>query len=148
MASVQTFSGSKILIQIGDGADPENFSRRCSINASRSIQGTASMVETTIPDCDDEEKVAWVIRDKDSVSYTISGEGVHAVEDISFFTNWLKSEQPKNIIALIASDSASPYQLTGRFHLTDYTVSGERKQRAQASLSLVSTEEVTSGTPA
>lgn len=141
-----TFNGSKILIKVGDGGDPEQFTTKCSINASRSVQGSATTVDTVVPFCgDNADDPAWTEREKDALSYTFTGEGVHDAADIEFFTGWLESAPSRNVEAVIADGVNGSYTLSGKFHLTEYQVSGARKEKAQASITLVSDGVVSRG---
>ena len=143
MAQPDTFNGSKILIKIGDGSDPEVFATKCTINASRSVQGTATTVDTVVPDCEDPDAPAWTEREKDALSYTLTGDGVHDAGDIEFFTEFLEQAASRNCQVIVADGIAGAFSLTGKFHLTDYQVSGARKEKAQGSMTFISDGVVT-----
>lgn len=138
MAQPKTFNGSKILIKIGDGADPETFATKCTINASRSVQGTATTVDTVVPDCDDPDAPAWTEREKDALSYTLTGDGVHDAGDIEFFATFLEEAGSRNCQVFIADGVQGAYMLSGKFHLTDWQASGARKEKTQGSMTFVS----------
>ena len=138
MTQVETFNGSKILIKIGDGADPEAFVHPCLINSSRSIQGSASTVDSVVPDCDDPDAPAWTEREKDALSYTITGEGLMHRADLAAYLAWLKSKDTKNIEAVLADGLSGAQVLTGAFHLTECQFSGARKEKVTVSITLVS----------
>jgi hypothetical protein len=138
MAQVETFNGSKILVKIGDGADPEVFSHPCLINSSRSIQGSVTTVDSVVPDCADPDAPAWTEREKDAISYTISGEGLMNRADIGPYLTWLKAAANKNVQAVIADGLSGAYVLSGAFHLTEFQISGNRKEKATVSITLVS----------
>lgn len=140
---VETFTGSKVLVKIGDGAGPEVFAHPCLINTSRSIQGSVTTVDSVVPFCDDPEAPAWIEREKDSISYTITGEGLMHASDIADYIAWLKSPLTKNVQAVIADGDAAGHVLSGAFHLTEFQVSGTRKEKATVSITLVSDGEVT-----
>lgn len=143
MAQVETFNGSKILIKIGDGADPEVFAHPCLINTSRSVQGSVTTVDSVVPDCADPDAPAWIEREKDSISYTISGEGLMNRADIADYLAWLKASMTKNVQVVIADGLSGAQVLSGAFHLTEFQISGTRKEKATCSITLVSDGVVT-----
>jgi len=144
MAQPTSFNGAKILVKVGDGGSPETFAHPCLINSSRSVQSTASTTESAIPDCDNPEAPAWLEREKDTLSVTITGEGIMDASDTSDYFAWLTSENSKNVKAVVNNGGgANEFTFDGKFHLTEFQVSGERKERAQVSITLVSTGPVT-----
>jgi len=142
MAPPTTFVGAKVLIKVGDGASPEVFAHPCLINSTRSVEGAATTVDSVIPDCNDQSLPAWITRDKDSLSYTVSGEGVVHADDIESYVNWLKQTAPKNCQIEI-NNGGTGQTLSGSFHLTAFSVNAERENRATVSITLLSTGEVT-----
>lgn len=140
MAAVDVFNGSKVLIKVGDGADPEVFTHPCLINTSRSVQESATTVDSVVPDCADLDAPAWTQREKDALSVTITGEGLVNKGDVASYQLWLRATAGKNVQYTI-DDGTTTY--VGNFHLTEFQVSGERKEKAQASITLVSNGAVT-----
>ncbi len=136
MAQPGSFNGSKILIMIGDGGDPETFAHPCLINSTRSVEGTATTVDSVIPDCADQDAPAWTSREKDALSYSISGEGICDDDSVAEYRAWLISPAAKNVKQVISSENGRT--LTGKFHLTTFSVTGERKGKATASIALIS----------
>lgn len=143
MAQPNTFTGAKVLIKIGNGADPEVFTHPCLINTTRSIQGSVTTVDSVVPDCDQPEDPAWVEREKDSISYTITGEGMMDLAAVGDYFAWLKNKAPKNIQAIVGQGMTGAHKLEGAFHLTEFQISGERKGKATVSITLVSDGVVT-----
>lgn len=139
MTKVETFNGSKVLVKVGDGEDPEVFAHPCLINTSRSIQGSATTVDSNVPDCADMDAPSWTEREKDALSYTITGEGLLHRSDIADYMAWLKSPNTKNIQAVVADGLSGAMVLSGAFHLTEFQVSGGgRKEKVTCSITLVS----------
>lgn len=138
MASVK---GIKVVLKVGDGATPEVFTSRCSINAQRGIKFTVDLQDTAEVDCTDPEKVAWLVRDKLSVSGEITGSGALHKEDLAFFFDWLKDPEPKNCRLIV--DVEDGYQWEGAWHLGDFEVTGDRGKRAEVSISMKSEGEIT-----
>lgn len=88
MAEVKHARGVKLLIKVGDGATPEVFETYCSINAERGITFTAGTNDQDIPDCQDPDAIAWVVREKTNLSASITGSGVLDTGDVQDFFDW------------------------------------------------------------
>lgn len=145
MAAVKHARGVKLLIKVGDGASPEVFSTPCSINAERGITFTAGSNDADIPDCSNPDAIAWVVREKTNLSASITGSGVLDTSDVQDFYDWLKSEDPKNIKVIVDVPSSDGGVIfTGAFHLTEFSITGNRAEKMQASISLSSSGEITS----
>lgn len=146
MAAVKHARGVKLLIKVGDGATPtEVFSTPCSINAERGITFTSGVNDQDIPDCSDPDAIAWVVREKTNLSASITGSGVLDTSDVQDFFDWLKSEDPKNIKVIVDVPSTDGgVVFTGAFHLTEFSITGNRGEKMQASISLSSSGEITS----
>ena len=95
-------------------------------------------------DCADPEAVAWVLREKTNLSAAITGSGVVNTPDIGEFFDWLASPDSKNCKVVIDVPSADGgVVFTGAFHLTEFSVTGNRGEKMQASVSLSSDGAVT-----
>lgn len=146
MAAVKHARGVKLLIKVGDGASPEEFATPCSINAERGITFTAGSNDQDIPDCANPDAIAWVVREKSNLSASITGAGVLDTSDVETFFDWLKSEDPKNVKVIVDVPSTDGGVIfTGAFHLTEFSITGNRAEKMQASISLSSSGEITSG---
>lgn len=66
--------GRLLLVQIGDGAEPEVFSNLCGIQ-TRSFNLSASEIETTIPDCNNPGGKVQRTAEPGIVNRTFSGSG-------------------------------------------------------------------------
>jgi hypothetical protein len=141
MAAVQTIKGHQLQILIGDGANPEVFTARCLINATRSLDLEATTRDTQVPDCDNPDDPDWIVREKDTLSVSVSGAGRLHIADSSFFNAWWKSKSPKNI--QIKENTAGGQTAAGSFHLIRFRRNGDRKDIVEAEIELVSTGEVT-----
>lgn len=139
MAAVKHARGVKLLLKVGDGADPEVFTAYCTINAARNIKGTATTNDFNIPDCSDPDLLAWVVREKVSLSYTVSGAGILNTPDIQDFADWLALATSKNCQIVVDVPSADGGVIfEGAFHLTDFEITGDRGSKMEANISLAS----------
>ncbi|WP_374833901.1 phage tail tube protein [Paenochrobactrum pullorum] len=85
MAKAKTIKGGKFRVLLGNDETPTVYSAPCGFT-QRSMSLNKSLEEIQIPDCDDPDKVDWTGRDASSLSMTISGEGVLAVDSLK---TWL-----------------------------------------------------------
>lgn len=138
-------SGSKLLVQIGNGATPtEVFTHRCMINTSRSINFTASMITDNIPPCpggEDDDAPAWTSSETDTLSCAIEGSGYFDAADDDFFFDWVTSGEGKNSKFKVNKVGASTY--TGKFKCTNFAITGAGKGKTTATISLINDGPVT-----
>lgn len=145
MAQVKHAKGVKLLLKVGDGADPEVFATYCTVNSERGITFTAGTNEQDIPDCTDPDKLAWVAREKSNLSASFTGSGVLNTPDVEDFFDWYKSEDAKNAKVIVDVPSADGgVVFSGAWHLTEFAITGNRGEKMQASISLASDGEITS----
>lgn len=139
MAVVKTMNGTKLLVQIGNGATPEVFTADCLINAERGIQFSADTNEFIVPDCDAPDEPAWKETTKDGLSATITGGGMLHTSSIETWFNWFKDDATKNVrVKVDVTGANGGGYWEGAFHLTGFEVNGERNQKAAVSVTLIS----------
>lgn len=140
MAEIKHARGVKLLIKVGDGATPtEVFETYCSINAERGVTFTAGTNDQEVIDCADLEAIAWVLREKTNLSASITGSGTVNTPDVGDFFDWLVSPDSKNCKVIIDVPSADGGVIfSGKFHMTEFSVTGNRGEKMQASISLAS----------
>lgn len=137
MAQVDVVNGEKILILIGDGATPtELFAHPCLINTDRGIAFSATTTSEMVPDCTDPGAPGWVDTEKDALSASISGSGMLDVASIEEFDDWFRSPDSRNVKVKV--DKAGGSTWTGKFHLTEFSITGSRKAKSTCSITLVS----------
>ena len=145
MAAVKHARGVKLLLKVGDGEDPEVFSAFCSINASRGISFTSATRDFAVPDCTDPDEIAWLAREKESLSVSVTGAGMVNTPDVQAFFDWFKSEDSKNCQVVVDVPSVDGGVIfEGAFHLTEFSITGDRGGKMETSISLASDGEVTS----
>jgi len=126
MTLVKTTRWSELVLKVGDGAVPEVFTPVCTINAARGITFNANTTEDSIPDCDDLQKLQWLIREKVSLSVDVTGSGKVHKPDVKKFVDWQQSPNPKNcIVVLDDEDPANVIQFEGAYHLTTFSMGGD-----------------------
>ena len=108
--TVATFG--KFLLLLGDGASPEVFSAPCGFT-DRSLELKADTNSTQVPDCDNPDAPAWETKDISTLSVTVTGQGVLALEALPKWRDWYFSATPKNVrvqLALPAGKGPGYYQ--------------------------------------
>lgn len=145
MALVKAMNGTSLLVQIGDGADPEVFAHDCLINTTRGIQFQSQTNRQTLPDCDAPDALAWQSLSKDGLTATINGEGTLHTVSIKDWAEWFGGNDGKNIRVLLNGVTLANGggHWAGSFKLTGWQVTGERNQHATASVTLESDGPVT-----
>lgn len=145
MAAVKHARGVKLLIKVATEAAPTVFTAYCSINAERGITFTAGTNDQEIVDCENPDAIAWMVREKSNLSAAITGSGVLDTGDVQDFYDWLTGEGPRNVKVIVdvpALDGGVIF--TGAFHLTEFSITGNRGEKMQASISLSSDGAITS----
>jgi len=141
MAEPTTLTGDQILIQIGNGADPQVFAHPCLINTDRGIQWSSNVISELVPDCAAPGAPAWNRTEVDGLNATITGAGMYDLGSEEEFFDWWKSGLNKTI--KVKTGGVGGGTFTGTFKLTEFGVSGARKTRATASVTLVSDGPIT-----
>lgn len=139
MAKPKTFNGTKLLVQIGDGASPEVFTHSCLINASRQIQFTSDTNDFVVPDCADPDAPGFKERVVDGLGAEITGAGVAGSDLIEALFDWWKTGDSKNIRVAIdvpTGDGGGYWSMAAK--LPSFSVSGDRSQKGQFECSILS----------
>lgn len=131
--------GSQLLVQIGDGADPEVFTHPCTINADREFALETTFNDETQIDCDDPEAAAWLERTPDTKAGTITGAGrLHTPDYLEWF-EWWDSGEPKNCrVKLNVAAVDGGVTVSGQFVLGTLAMSGARGGGMEGSVTLLS----------
>ena len=138
MAEPDHFTGSELLIQIGDGMSPETFAHPCLINAERAFAVNVTMEESVIPDCADPTAPAWVSRDPDSISVDLTGQGIMDAASTDEYYQWAATGAKKNCRVVVDSGGTNQRTYGGVAVLETFEISGTRKGKATVSLSIKS----------
>lgn len=143
MAEIKHVRGVKLLIKVARPAAPTVFDIFCSINAERGITFTAGVNEQEVIDCEDPEKVAWVLREKTNLSAAINGSGTLNAPDVDDMYAWLIDSESwgvKVIIDIPGADGGVVF--TGKFHLTELPLNGNKGEKIQSAITLSSDGEI------
>jgi hypothetical protein len=145
MALAKVVAGKKLLIKVSDGGGTPVYAHPCLINAARGIAFTAETNDTRIPDCDDPELIAWIKREKVSMSGSINGAGVLNTTDTEFYFNWVKSADPiavrVELNGVVAANGGGYF--SGDWHCTQFELTGDLGDYVQCTIGLVSDGDIT-----
>lgn len=118
---VNAFNSSKLLIRLGDGGSPETFTHPCMINTSRGIAFSSNPTEVLLPFCPpDDDLSAWIEREPDAYTASISGAGIFDRDSHDIFWDWWVSSESKHVHVLIFEEG----YYSGSAILSSYTISG------------------------
>lgn len=145
MATVKSLNGTKLLVQISDGASPEVFAHDCLINTERGIAFASETNRQVIPDCDDPDSPAWSVITKDGLTATITGAGMLHTGSVEDWNTWFNSDDAKNIRVLLNGVTLANGggHWAGAFKLTGWEITGSRNEKATVSVTLESDGVVT-----
>lgn len=136
MARPTTLRGSKLLIMIGDGADPEVFTAPCALN-TKAFNRSASTNDFNVADCTDPDKPVWTERAKGALSSGITGSGTLAKESIDLWEEFYEAVDSRNVRVVI-DYAVGPRTYEGKYHLTTFNMSGEQDGLIQYEIELTS----------
>lgn len=136
MAKPTTAQATQLLIRLGDGADPENFTSPCGIT-TKGLSRTAKTNDTEVLDCDSPDDPVWIDRLIQSNSASITGSGLLAAESLDTWDTWFESSDPKNVqIRFSAPAALAGRTYQGSFVLTKLEITGTLKDKVQISVQL------------
>ncbi len=139
MAAVNYTRGVKLVLKVGDGASPEVFTALCTINAERGITFNAQTNDATVPDCADLEAIAFLAREKQSLSVDFTGGGMSDKSNVKTLWDWWKAEEARNCQIVLDDDvAANVITFEGAFHLTQFDLTGNRGEKVQSTMTLAS----------
>src|SRR5215207_4595016 len=131
MATPVVMNGNKLLVQLGDGEVSETFAHPCMINAARGIAFSSTTNDQVVPDCDDPDLPAWINRDRDGLSASITGSGVLSTTGLADFWEWFTQAESRSIrVKVDVTSGAGGGYWAMEAHLTEFSITGERKQNA------------------
>ena len=143
MAKPTTYAGSTVAIYIEDTGTPGTYLRPCGLN-NHTVNFTKNTRDVTVPDCDDPDLPAWIERGVESLDMSVTGTGVLAAEAIDDWWTAFNSTDSINARIYIgaADDITNGRFWAGKVHVTSFEPSGERGDKAQVSVTVVSDGEM------
>lgn len=140
MAPPVTARFGKFRVLLGDDADPIVYAAPCGFT-SKSLTLGKSLSEVSLPDCLDPDKPIVLGRDVESISASVSGEGVLAASAV---VTWLEAyESAESVPVKIEIEfSTGIVTWTGAMHLESLELGAEQGGRVTISVSLQSDGEL------
>lgn len=136
MPQPNTAKPGKMRVLLGNGATPEVFSAPCGLT-TKGLTVSKNLAEVSIPDCDDPDAPYWMARDVESMSSSISGEGVLAAESEALWNAAVFSTD--NVSVRVEVEFTTGTRVwEGAYHLSEFTVNAQQGQRVSANISLQS----------
>lgn len=142
MALPTTLSFGKMIVLLEDLTTPGTYAAPCGFT-DKSLEFAKELADVVIPDCDDPDAAAWVGREVRSLSYSISGEGVLALEAIPTWQELKDRQTSRNVRVIVSGDTTGGtpgnggfYQ--GRAHLESFSQTGTLGEKLRFNISMQS----------
>lgn len=140
MAAPTTIRSGKLLVKIGDSNSPINYLAPCGFT-SKSLVLSKNLTDVNIPDCDNPDDPAWVGRDVESLTASITGEGVMAAESVETWMNAFEDTDSVPVKVEIVFPLVT-YVYTGLMHVSSVTFGAEQGGRVTCNVELQSDGEL------
>lgn len=130
----------KFRVLLGSGSGPIVYAAPCGFT-SKSLTLSKSLSEVSIPDCDDPDKPITIGRDVESISASISGEGVLAAAAV---TTWLDAYESTDSVPVKVEVefSTGTVTWTGAMHIESLEIGAEQGGRVTLNVSMQSDGEL------
>lgn len=125
----------KLLVEI-DLAGTGIFTAPCGFT-EKSFKIESETTDTTIPDCDDPDAPAWTGRDKSSISWSVSGSGILAMEALPTWRDAAVATVAFKVRVRIVGAEPQAGFYEGNAHLTSFELSGSQGEKQKISVELV-----------
>lgn len=143
MAKPTTYSGTVVAIFLEDTDTPGTYVRPCGLT-SHTVTFTKNMQEVNVPDCDDPDAPSWIERGVESLDFSATGSGVLAAAALPDW--WAAFNDTDSINARVyigkPTDTVNGYYWSGKVHLNQFQVTGEKGPKAQVQVGIVSDGEM------
>lgn len=136
MAPPVTARFGKFRILLGSGSGPITYAAPCGFT-SKSLSLAKTLSEVSIPDCDDPDAPIVIGRDVESISASVSGEGVLAASAVQA---WLDAyESTESVPVKIEIEfSTGTVTWTGTMHIESLELGAEQGGRVTINVSMQS----------
>ncbi|HBS99657.1 MAG TPA: hypothetical protein DEB47_07270 [Citreicella sp.] len=137
MALPTTIKFGKFFVRLSDGAETPTFAAPCGFT-SKSFNRTKTFGETNLPDCDDPDAPSWTLRDVQTMSGSITGEGVLAKSAVPIWEAALASSDSIECEVEFEYPDGDSDVYTGAFHLESFETASTKGERVTVSVSMQS----------
>jgi predicted secreted protein len=140
MSAPKTARFGAMIISLSNGASPPTFTAPCGFT-SKSLSLSKNLSEVSIPDCDDPDAPIWLGRDVQSLTASVTGEGVLAAEAVPTWQDAFDSTASVEVqVEITFATGVLTYQ--GFMHLESMEITAEQGGRVQMSISMQSDGEL------
>jgi Phage tail tube protein len=147
MALVKPIGFADFVLTLGDGATPtEVFAAPCAFSA-RALNLTKNLNEIVVPDCSDENKPGWIVRDPLSISWDITGEGLLDEGSIDTWDEWFLQTGSKSVKVTMTTTTGT-IVYTGKGHLQTWNRTAARGEELTYSVAIAGSGVLTRTPPA
>ena len=143
MTLATTIKSSTLRVLI-DSARNGSYTVKCGFNQN-AITFSKGLEEVTIPDCDDPDEVPWLGRDAVSLSISITGDGVVAVESTEEVLD-MQNDTESFPAKIELEFPAKTITYTGALHVETVELGRQNGRRVTISTSMQSDGEFTKTT--
>lgn len=141
MAKQPTVRFSKFFVRLSDGAEPPVFAAPCGFT-SKAFNRSKNFGESIIPECPDEDAPSWVERDVQSMTSSISGDGVLMKSAVPTWEDALASVESIECEVELEYPDGDSEIYTGRYHIESFEITGTSGERVTVSVSMQSDGEI------
>lgn len=136
MAAPTTAKFGKFTVSLSDGGSPATFAAPCGFT-SKALSLSKNLSEVSLPDCDDPDAPINIGRDVQSLTASVTGEGVLASEAVA---TWLAFYDSTSSIEVKIEIEFAVKTLTyqGYMHLESMELGAEQGGRTTLKVSLQS----------
>lgn len=140
MAQPTTIRFGKLRVLIGDSNSPINYAAPCGFT-SKALTLAKNLTDVNLPDCELPDAPAWVGRDVESLTASITGEGVMAAESVEVWMNAFEDTDSVPVKVEIEFPLIT-YTYTGLMHVANVVFGAEQGGRVTANVELQSDGEL------
>lgn len=140
MARPTTARFGKFKVLLAVAGSPGTYAAPCGFT-SKSLVLSKNLSEVNIPDCDDPDAPSWVGRDVESLTASISGEGVMASEAAPVWHDAFTSADSIGVRVEIEYPTVT-FVYTGFMHISSLTLGAEQGARVTAGIEMESDGEL------
>lgn len=134
MAHPTTIKGQKVVLQLGDGDSPEEFTVVCGIT-TKGLQRTNQTGDTITWDCTDLDAPPEIERDILSSDWTMNGSGQAVLTELERLENVFDTVWNWRMV-FFGTGSTIVRSYTGAAIMTDLTIGAVNGERVSVSLTL------------
>lgn len=140
MALPTTRKFGALVIYLEDPATPGVFTAPCGFT-EKSFTIERDLTDVVVPDCANVDAPAWVGREVRSLTWSVTGSGVLALEALPTWREFAESTAAYNVrVEITSAAGAGGGYYTGKAHIASFEVSGALGEKLQISVDIQSDE--------